>query len=180
MRRAVFLDRDGVINKAFVIEGVPSPPKNLSDVEVIVGVKEAIKLLNKNRFEIVVVTNQPDVARGVVTRESVELINSYLGHELGIEHFYTCFHDDLEACVCRKPMPGLLQNAARELNLDLKDSFMVGDRWRDISAGQAAGCKCFFVEYNYREKSPNLPFMKVSSLLEATQIILEAPDDPLG
>ena len=180
MRRAVFLDRDGVINKVFVIDSVPSPPKNLSDVEVIVGVKEAIKLLHENKFEIVVVTNQPDVARGVVTRESVELINSYLGHELGIEHFYTCFHDDLESCGCRKPMPGLLQSAARELGLDLKDSFMVGDRWRDIDAGQAAGCSCFFIEYGYEEKSPVLPYTRVSSLLEATHLILENVDDTLS
>jgi D-glycero-D-manno-heptose 1,7-bisphosphate phosphatase len=152
----------------------------LSDVEVIVGVKEAIKLLHENEFEIVVVTNQPDVARGVVTRESVELINSYLGHELGIEHFYTCFHDDLEACACRKPMPGLLQSAARELGLDLKGSFMVGDRWRDIAAGQAAGCPCFFIEYGYQEKSPVLPYTRVSSLLEATHLILENVDDTLS
>jgi D-glycero-D-manno-heptose 1,7-bisphosphate phosphatase len=177
MRRAVFLDRDGVLNEAFVVNGVPVPPKNLSEVKFLRGVREAIELLNENNFIVVVVTNQPDVARGTVTRESVEFIHSYLGHELGIEHFFTCFHDDPQGCDCRKPKPGLLQNAARELDLDLQNSYLVGDRWRDIAAGQAAGCLCFFIEYEYEEKSPLLPFTKVSSLAEAVDFILENPDD---
>ena len=177
MKRAVFLDRDGVINKAFVIDGVPTPPKSLASVEVLVGVKEAVSLLRESNFVVVIVTNQPDVGRGVVSQKSVTAINSFLEYELGIEHSYTCFHDDLQGCNCRKPKPGLLQNAARDLRLDLQRSFMVGDRWKDIAAGQAAGCNCFFIDYQYAEKSPVLPFMKVSSLIEATRIILENSDD---
>jgi D-glycero-D-manno-heptose 1,7-bisphosphate phosphatase len=177
MRRAVFLDRDGVINRAFVMDGVPTPPKNLIEVEVIFGVKEAIKLLTESHFVVVVVTNQPDVARGTSNRDSIESINSYLGHELGIEHFFTCFHDDPQGCDCRKPKPGLLQNAASELDLDLQNSYLVGDRWRDIAAGQAAGCKCYFIDYQYEGKSPKLPFTKVSSLIEAARLILENLDD---
>jgi D-glycero-D-manno-heptose 1,7-bisphosphate phosphatase len=180
MKRAVFLDRDGVINRAFVVNGVPTPPKNLEEVEFLDGVKEAIKLLNENGFTVVVVTNQPDVARGSVTRESVDSINTYLGHELGVEHFYTCFHDDSQECDCRKPMPGLLWKAARELDLDLQNSYMVGDRWRDITAGQAVGCLCFFIEYEYVEKSPVLPYTKVFSLTEAVDFILESVDDTFG
>jgi D-glycero-D-manno-heptose 1,7-bisphosphate phosphatase len=177
MRRAIFLDRDGVINRAFVREGIPTPPKNLSDVEVIVGVKGAIKLLTESNFVVVVVTNQPDVARGTVTRESVESINSYLGNELGIKYFFTCFHDDGQGCDCRKPKPGLLRNAANELDLDLQNSYMVGDRWRDMAAGQAVGCHCLFIEYKYEEKPPVLPYTRVSSLAEAVDFILENLDD---
>ena len=177
MKRAVFLDRDGVINRAYVVDGVPVPPKKLSDVEVLAGVKEAIKLLKERNFVVVVVTNQPDVARGTTTQESVEAINSYLGRELGVEHFFTCLHDDLQGCDCRKPKPGLLKKAALELDLDLQNSFMVGDRWRDIAAGQAAGCKCYFIDYEYAEKSPDFPFTKVFSLINATGLILENPDD---
>ncbi len=177
MRRAVFLDRDGVINRAFVLEGTPIPPKDLNDVEILFGVKEAIKLLNRGNFEIVVATNQPDVARGRVSKESVEAINSYLGKELSISHFFTCYHDDSDGCDCRKPKPGLLLDAARNLNLDLEESFLVGDRWRDIAAGQAAGCSSFFINYEYKEKSPLLPFTQVSSLIEATRLILENPHD---
>lgn len=179
MNRAVFIDRDGVINRAIVIDGTPVPPKDLNDLEVLSGVKEAIKLLNENMFEIVVVTNQPDVARGIVDQDSVETINAYLAQELGIVHFFTCFHDDPDDCDCRKPKPGLILNAAQELNLDLRKSFMIGDRWRDIAAGQGAGCKCFFIDYQYQEKSPILPFTKVSSLIEATRLILENVDDTL-
>ena len=177
MKRAVFLDRDGVINKAFILDGIPVPPRNLRDLEILAGVREAIKLLKERNFVIVTVTNQPDVARGVVTEESVESINSYLGHELGIKHFFTCYHDDGHDCNCRKPKPGLLLNAAQDLGLDLQKSFMVGDRWRDILAGQTAGCRCYFIDYRYSEKSPVLPFVKVSSLLEATRSILESSND---
>jgi D-glycero-D-manno-heptose 1,7-bisphosphate phosphatase len=173
MKRAVFLDRDGVINRAFELKGVPVPPRSLSDLQILAGVKKAIKLLNARNFIVVVVTNQPDVARGFVTQESVETINSYLGKELLIEHFYTCFHDDQQGCDCRKPKPGLLQKAAQDLDLDLHKSYLIGDRWRDIAAGQAVGSQCFFIDYKYSEKSPDLPFYRVESLLEAAQKILE-------
>jgi len=177
MKRAVFLDRDGVLNSTFLADGIPTPPKNLQDVVILDGVKDAIQLLNNSCFEIVVVTNQPDVARGVISKESVELINAYLSQELGIKHFFTCVHDDPDGCNCRKPKPGLMLNAARELNLDLYKSFMIGDRWRDVSAGQAAGCECFFIDYGYDEKSPVLPYTRVSSLLEATLLIMENSND---
>jgi D-glycero-D-manno-heptose 1,7-bisphosphate phosphatase len=173
MKRAVFLDRDGVINRAFEIEGVPVPPRSLNDLQILGGVKEAIKLLKARNFIVVVVTNQPDVARGIVTQESVETINSFLGNELLIEHFYTCFHDDQQGCDCRKPKPGLLQKAAQDLNVNLHNSFLIGDRWRDIAAGQAVGSQCFFIDYEYSERSPDLPYYRVKSLLEAAQKILE-------
>ena len=173
MKRAIFLDRDGVINKAFILERTPIPPKRIEDVVILPGVKEAIKLLFENGFEIVVITNQPDVARGTKTKESVDAINDYLSQELQIKNFMTCFHDDLNGCECRKPKPGMILKAARDLDLDLSKSFMIGDRWRDISAGQGAGCQCYFIDYGYDEKSPTMPFTKVSSLIEATRMILE-------
>ena len=177
MKRAIFLDRDGVLNKAILIDGMPTPPRILECVEIYVGVKDAILRLRERSFEVVVVTNQPDVARGIVTKDSVEAINAYLGTELGIDHFFTCFHDDQDECECRKPKPGLLSKAAKDLGLDLANSYMVGDRWRDIAAGQAAGCRCFFVDHGYPEKSPNLPYLRVSSLIEAAILISESSHD---
>jgi D-glycero-D-manno-heptose 1,7-bisphosphate phosphatase len=177
MKRGIFLDRDGVINQAFVVDGKPIPPKNLNEVVVLPGTIEALRNLRDNNFEIIVVTNQPDVARGVITPMTVNRINKYLEQKLKINHFYTCFHDDVDGCNCRKPKPGLLLNATRALNLDLKSSVMIGDRWRDISAGQAAGCKCFYIDCGYKEKSPLPPFIRVSSLLEASRIILEKLHD---
>lgn len=166
-RPAVFLDRDGVLNLSLVKDGKPYPPNQISEVEILDGVINGINLLREHGFKIVVITNQPDVARGVTSEQNVKKINDYLGNEIGIEHFYTCFHDDKDACECRKPKAGLLRLAAKELKLDLHSSFMVGDRWRDIEAGQAAGCSCYFIDYSYPEKRPSRPFSSVNSLHEA-------------
>lgn len=162
-----------MLNKCFVVDGVPKPPKNINDVEIIAGVKEAIELLLERNFVIVVVTNQPDVSRGTLDQSSVEAINEFLGLELGIRQFYTCYHDDPQGCLCRKPKPDLLLRASKDLDIDLRKSFMVGDRWRDIEAGQAAGCQCYFIDYSYQEKSPVLPYVRVASLIEAARLIME-------
>ncbi len=172
MKKAVFLDRDGVINRSKFINGVPKPPSTVSEVEIIEGVISSIQTLNDHNFILVVVTNQPDVARGLTSQSSVDAINAYVGAVTKIEHFYTCIHDDTDNCDCRKPSPGLINMAARELNIDLTGSYLVGDRWRDIRAGQAAGCKCYFIDYFYPEPRPELPFTRVSSLAEATRDII--------
>lgn len=180
MKRAVFLDRDGVINRAFTVNGIPTPARSLEQLHILPKVEEALIILRRLGFEIVVVTNQPDVTRGVLSKEIVESLHRRLELELGIQYFYTCFHDDVDNCLCRKPKPGLLNLAAADLGIDLKESFMVGDRWRDISAGQSAGCRCFFVDYTYTEKRPKMPYMEVSSLFDAVQIILEEFRDTTG
>jgi len=167
MKRAVFLDRDGVLNRSLLLDDVPKPPTCVAEIEILPGVIEAIQILKNHDFVPVVVTNQPDVARGVITQFQVEEINSYIGLVADISYFYTCFHSDDDLCDCRKPAPGLIYRASDELELSLNDSFMVGDRWRDISAGQAAGCQTFFIDYSYPELKPKMPYRKVSSLLEA-------------
>lgn len=174
------MDRDGVVNRAFVRNGVPVSPQSLKEVEILPGVKKSILLLHQHGFDIVIVTNQPDVARGLVTRDSVTKINELLKLDLGINHFYTCFHDDLDNCSCRKPEPGLILKAAQDLAIDISRSSLVGDRWRDIAAGQKAGCKCFFIDYEYMERSPTPPFTQVSSLFEATRMILERQNDDIN
>lgn len=174
MRKAVFLDRDGVLNQSMLIEGVPKPPISIEDVEILPGVVEAIQVLKKYQFVPVVVTNQPDVARGDATQSQVKAINTYIGSLTNIKHFYTCFHDDADLCDCRKPLPGLIYRATHDLNLSLEDSFMVGDRWRDIGAGNAAGCRSFFIDQSCDERKPELPYIKVDSLLSATEIITES------
>jgi len=179
MKRAVFLDRDGVINRAFIVNGIPTPAKALDQLRVLPRVGEALTMLRSAGFELVVVTNQPDVARGNLSMEAVEAMHRQLQKELQIKHFYTCFHDDLDDCLCRKPKPGLLTLAASELDLDLNASFFVGDRSKDIAAGQAAGCKCFFIDYSYDEPHPKMPYLKVSSLFEAAQAVLEETDDAI-
>jgi D-glycero-D-manno-heptose 1,7-bisphosphate phosphatase len=171
VKKAIFLDRDGVLNRSILLEGVPRPPSGIGDVEILEGVVEAIQILKNHSYVPVVVTNQPDVARGTTTQSYVEAINSYIGGLTKIDYFYTCFHDEADLCDCRKPMPGLILRASRELKLSLNESVMVGDRWRDIAAGQAAGCMTFFIDYSYNEQIPKKPFTKVSSLLEAVNLI---------
>jgi len=128
--------------------------------------------LHDKDWMLVVVTNQPDVARGIIPRAHVDAINAYLQQTLSIDDFRTCFHDSDAGCSCRKPLPGALLEAARVHNIDLGASYMVGDRWRDTEAGASAGCKTFFIDYGYDEKQPESVDFRVSSLSEATDIIL--------
>lgn len=172
MRRAVFLDRDGVVNRAIVREGKPYPPANLAAVEILPGVPDALSALHDADFMLVVVTNQPDVARGTTPQAVVEEINNYLASCLPIDEFRTCYHDSGDGCSCRKPLPGLLLAAATQHGIDLGQSYMVGDRWRDTEAGQRAGCKTFFIDYGYAEKQPESINFRVRSLSEAARIIL--------
>ena len=171
LKTGIFLDRDGVINKAIIRDGLPYSPKGKDDFAALEGVGEALSIIYESNIVPVVITNQPDVSRGIVTRELIEWQHSRLREKFGIQHFYTCYHDDSESCECRKPKIGLITEASRQLDIDLKGSFLVGDRWKDIRAGQKAGCLCFFIDYQYAEKQPELPFQKVNSLLEAVRII---------
>ena len=172
MKRAVFLDRDGVLNRAIVRDGKPYPPAHVSELEILPGVEEALAALRAAGFLLIVVTNQPDVARGATTREAVEEINAALGAALPIDEFRTCFHDSGCGCECRKPKPGALLAAAALHDIDLSESYMVGDRWRDTEAGQRAGCKTIFIDYRYQEKQPEYVDHRVKSLLEATQFMV--------
>lgn len=174
MRRpAVFLDRDGVINRAQVRDGVPHPPASVQDLEILPGVAEALNALKARGYALVIVTNQPDVARGSATRQAVQDIHDRIRRELCVDAILTCFHDDSDDCDCRKPRPGLLLRAARDFDLDVAASFMVGDRWRDLEAGARAGCRTFYVDAGYEERTPVSYDYRVRSLSEAAEIVLE-------
>ena len=172
MRRAVFLDRDGVINRPILRDGKPYPPPSLADLRVLPGVREACQKLREAGFVLILVTNQPDIARGTRSAREVTEINSRLQRYLQFDDVRVCPHDDSERCQCRKPKPGLLLEAARTWNIDLASSFMVGDRWRDVEAGQKAGCRTFWVRgEEYLEKEPSNPDWVVGSLQEASVLI---------
>jgi D-glycero-D-manno-heptose 1,7-bisphosphate phosphatase len=172
-RRAVFLDRDGVINRATVRQGKPYPPAHPSELQILPGVREALCRLQAADFRLIVVTNQPDVARGTQSRETVETMHEMLRLAgLPITAFYVCYHDGPANCDCRKPRPGMLLSATLDHLLDLNHCYIVGDRWRDIEAGQRAGCRAFFVDYAYDEPKPQPPFVRVKSLAEAADRIL--------
>jgi D-glycero-D-manno-heptose 1,7-bisphosphate phosphatase len=168
----VFLDRDGVINRVIVRDGKPHPPQALDDLEVLPGVPEALLKLRSAGFLLIVITNQPDVARGTQTRQLVEAMNARLVSELAIDDVLTCYHDG-DDCDCRKPKPGAILEASRRHSIELDRSYMIGDRWRDIEAGQRAGCRCLFVDNGYREQQPAAPYVRVLSLAAAADWILE-------
>jgi D-glycero-D-manno-heptose 1,7-bisphosphate phosphatase len=170
--RAVFLDRDGVINRAVVRDGKPYPPSRLEDLEVLPGVPGALAALRGAGYLLLVVTNQPDVARGAQPREVVDAMHRDLLQRLPLDEVLCCFHDDADACACRKPRPGLLLQAARDRGIDLAASYMVGDRWRDTEAGQAAGCRTLFIDHGYQERRPDRFDARVASLAEAAAWIL--------
>jgi D-glycero-D-manno-heptose 1,7-bisphosphate phosphatase len=171
-RAAVFLDRDGVLNRAWVRDGIPHPPPSVEALQVLPDVPEALRGLRVQGFPLIVITNQPDVARGTATRAEVERIHERLQRELELDAIFTCYHDDADDCGCRKPRPGLLLQAARGFEIDLPSSFMIGDRRADMEAGRSAGCKTFFLDHGYVEAPPVDFDFRVGSLLEASRLIL--------
>jgi D-glycero-D-manno-heptose 1,7-bisphosphate phosphatase len=175
MRRAVFLDRDGVLNRTYLYrDGKTHPPANLKDLEILPGAEEACHDLRRAGFLLIVVTNQPDVARGAQVREVVEAINNRLQQNLALDDFRVCYHDNQDKCSCRKPKPGLLLRAGDSWGIDLAQSFMVGDRWTDIEAGRNAGCKTIFIgTVPLLDVDRRKPDFQAASLLEAASWILK-------
>jgi D-glycero-D-manno-heptose 1,7-bisphosphate phosphatase len=172
VRRAVFLDRDGVLNRPVVRSGKPYPPAALDEFEILPDAFEGVELLRKLGFWLFVVTNQPDVARGAQQRSVVEAMHDKLRDALQLKYFYVCYHDDGDACDCRKPKPGLLFEAAAQHNISLPDSYMIGDRWRDIDCGHAAACKTIFIDRGYAEKLRTQPEFRVPDLRSAAGVVI--------
>jgi D-glycero-D-manno-heptose 1,7-bisphosphate phosphatase len=175
-KKAVFLDRDGVINEPKVIDGKPYPPLSIEEFNIIPSVAEACRKLKQAGFLLVVATNQPDVGRGTLKRAVVEAIHAHMRRVLPLDGVEVCYHPGRgdSACDCRKPQPGMLRRAAKELNIDLAASWMVGDRWRDIDCGHAAGCRTVLIDYDYDEALKQQPDFRAKNLLEASEIILKA------
>jgi D-glycero-D-manno-heptose 1,7-bisphosphate phosphatase len=168
-RNAVFLDRDGVINRAVVRDGRPYPPRSLSELRILPGVREACRRIREAGYLLILVTNQPDIARGTADAREVSTMHDHLRRYLRLDDVKVCPHDDAADCACRKPKPGLLLEAARDWTIDLGASYFVGDRWRDIEAGNRAGCRAMFIDYGYNERRPEGLFRIVRSLRDAAE-----------
>jgi D-glycero-D-manno-heptose 1,7-bisphosphate phosphatase len=181
-RPAVFLDRDGVLNEAVLRDGRPYPPVSPDEVVLRPGAAATCARLRAAGFLLVMVTNQPDIARGITTRAAVDRINDLLITELGLDAACVCPHDDADACGCRKPQPGLILDAADQYDVDLGASLMVGDRWGDIGgvetcgraalAPPAAGVSTVWVRSTYRERAPRDPDHVIDRLDEVVPIAL--------
>jgi D-glycero-D-manno-heptose 1,7-bisphosphate phosphatase len=174
MNRAVFLDRDGVLNFPVVRSGRPYPPQTLSEFQLYSEAPQACALLRKAGFLLVMVTNQPDIGRGTQTFSVLETMHMRLQETLALDRIEVCAAADDAAPDAhrRKPAPGMLLDAAKALNIDISRSYMIGDRWRDIDAGHAAGCTTLFIERGYAEKLRQPPHHSVVNLLEAAKLIL--------
>ena len=173
-RRAVFFDRDGVLNEALIRDRKPYPPRDLSEFHIPPGAREDLEQLRRLGFVLIVVTNQPDVARGSVQGAAVEAMNQHLRRELPLDDILVCYHDDADQCDCRKPKPGMLLQSATKFGINLGESFLVGDRWRDLDAGHAAGCFTVWIDHQYDERGPAHPAgARVQSLHQAIAVILE-------
>ncbi len=170
--RAVFLDRDGVINRCEVRDGKPYAPRRVEDFRLLPGVIPAVQSLKHAGLLVIVVTNQPDIGNGLVDVNVVEAMHDKLMNRLPVDDIKVCPHRQNEGCECRKPKPGLLVEAAKEWDIDLARSFMVGDRWGDIVAGQAVGCYTFFIDRGYRELRLAIPNNYARTLGFATRSIL--------
>jgi D-glycero-D-manno-heptose 1,7-bisphosphate phosphatase len=170
-RRAVFLDRDGVLNRAVLRNGRPYPPSTLEEFNILPDALEVVSMLRLRGFLIYVVTNQPDVGRGTQHRSVVESMHASLLRALPLHGIYVCYHDDSDQCQCRKPKPGLLLLAGAENNLCLQKSFIVGDRWRDIDCGHAAECTTILIDRGYDELLRKQPHFRAPDLRTAATII---------
>jgi histidinol-phosphate phosphatase family protein len=182
-RRAAFLDRDGVLNRAVVRDGRPFPPPAPDAVERLPGVEAAVRRLDDAGWLVFVVTNQPDVARGTTTRAQVDAINDRVVDGLPVTEVLVCPHDDADGCACRKPSPGMLLDAAARWGVDLASSVTIGDRWRDVEAGARAGTATVLIDYGYAEPIERAPDHVVADLPAAVDAVLangrarSAPDD---
>jgi D-glycero-D-manno-heptose 1,7-bisphosphate phosphatase len=172
VKRAVFLDRDGVLNANIERDGRPVAPTTLAEFRILPGAAEAVFRLKQAGFTLVVVTNQPDVATGRTPRGVVDAMNAQLRAAMPIDDIKVCFHADEDRCTCRKPLPGMILEAARERGIDLPGSFMVGDRWRDIEAGRNAGCKTILLDVGTAQEGTTQPDRIVKTLNEAVNCIL--------
>ena len=171
--KAVFLDRDGVINRPLIHDGLPYPPNSLDELEILPGVYESLRILGECGFLLIVVTNQPDVGRGIQKKQTVEKMHTFLLNKLPLDVIYVCWHGQDGECDCRKPLPGLLYQAEQDWHIDLKKSFMIGDRWRDIDTGFAAGCKTVFIDYKYDESLKYQPDYIANSISDASEQIIQ-------
>ena len=174
-RRAVFIDRDGVLNRAVVRGGKPYPPALLADVEIMPGAPEAVARLKGAGFLTVMVTNQPDPAKGLQRRSVAEAINDYVARTVDIDVVKVCWCLEGDDCDCYKPKPGMLLEAASEYGIDLAASYIIGDRWRDVGAGKNAGCRTILIDCGYDEAAAVSPDSTAQSIVEGAYMVLVEP-----
>lgn len=171
--KAVFFDRDGVLNESIVVDGKPYAPKSVEEFKIVSGVTRLTKQLHSAGYWVFVITNQPDVGNGHTRRTTVEKMNQILRSSGTIDEVYVCYHSQNENCICRKPAVGFLEQAQIEFGFDRKKSFLIGDRDSDIAAGNNYGLNTIFIDYQYDEITREKPWRTVDNLAAAVRCIFE-------
>jgi len=173
MSSAVFFDRDGTLIESLVSDGKPVADHSAERCRLLPGALETCLALKESNIKTFLITNQPDIARGKVSENHVSAVNASVAQQCGLTETVTCPHDDVDECSCRKPRPGMITELARRHGVDLAASVVVGDRWRDVEAGRAAGCLTLFIDYGYSEVLLSEPTWRVSSMSEAGLLLLK-------
>ncbi len=155
LKKAIFLDRDGVINKVILSDGKPFSPRKFNEFEFLPQVEKALSYLRKLGFINIIVTNQPDIARGLVEMKELNKMHTLIREKLPVDDLMVCPHDDKDNCTCRKPKPGMLIEASEKWGIELKKSYLIGDSWKDMEAGKSVSCKTILIDmpYNHEAKS---------------------------
>jgi len=141
MKRALFLDRDGVLNIPILRGGRTYAPVQFSDFQLYEDVIPTLHEVKNRGYLLVLITNQPDLSKGLLAPEELHRMHQFLQEKIPFDSLEVCPHQDSDDCECRKPKPGMILRAAKQLSIDLSQSIVIGDRWRDILAGKTAGCK---------------------------------------
>lgn len=173
--KAFFFDRDGILNKSIIKNNKPYSPTTPDHLKLNKELVKFIKNLKKKNFIIIVITNQPEISRGKLSKFTSSIINNLIMRYFSIDAIYVCSHDDKDKCRCRKPKNGMLLQAEKDWNIDLKQSYFVGDRWKDIKAGSSLDCKTIFIDYKYSEKKPknyNYKFNLITNMIKNMEKIL--------
>ena len=169
--KAIFWDRDGVINKVIMRNGEPSSPWKLEEFEIFPDVKECLEMSKEMGFLNIVFTSQPDISRGNLKIEELEKMHKMMLDTLLVDEVKFCPHDDKDNCSCRKPKPGLILEAAEKWSIDLEKSYVIGDSWKDIKAGKAAGCKTFLLRREYNKDYQKDYDFEVNNLKKMVEVI---------
>ena len=154
MNKAIFLDRDGVLNAVIFRGGnniKPIAPWKIEEFKLVSGIKKPLAKLSQMGFHLFVVTNQPDIGKGVVKFSTVKKMNDIVLNELPIDEIMVCSHIDSDNCNCRKPKPGMIISLAKKRGINLCHSFLIGDNWKDIESGKAAGCRTILLDKFYNK-----------------------------
>lgn len=169
---AVFFDRDGILVQAPIVQGRPHSARTVDEIRMIPAAFQLCEVLREARIPTFMITNQPDIARGLIERSVVDEQNQIVARALNLTEVAVCPHDDGDDCYCRKPRPGLIEKLGQKHRINLSTSVVVGDRWRDIDAGVAAGTLTLFIDYGYEERRPKNPTRTVHSTDEMLNAVL--------